>query len=88
MLGGALAGLLVASLMSRRVVLRTDRALVVLGFNRFAFRVKPSKVVARLPKDTLFGPLEGTYARMKLGTETLWIHKKWHATAVPYETKS
>ncbi|OAH16285.1 hypothetical protein [Streptomyces jeddahensis] len=71
MLGGAVA----LALTSRRVILRTERALVVLSYGRFG-PVRPTRVVARLPKETPVGPLEGLWSTVVLNGEKLWIHKR------------
>ncbi|MET7484711.1 hypothetical protein [Streptomyces sp. NPDC005538] len=81
---GGLVGMTVAmALTTRRVVLATDRGLVVLEYGRFG-GVKPSGVVARLPKGTGIGTLSGTWARTELAGERLWVHKKWHGDAVAF----
>ncbi|MFJ9243070.1 polymorphic toxin-type HINT domain-containing protein [Streptomyces sp. NPDC101776] len=81
---GALAGAMIAAVLTtRRVVLATDRGLVVLEYGRFG-GVQPSKVIARLPKETAIGALSGTWAQTELAGERLWVHKKWQGdTAVP-----
>ncbi|MFJ9381008.1 hypothetical protein [Streptomyces sp. NPDC101455] len=78
---GALVGAVVAAaLTTRRVVLATDRGLVLLEYGRFG-GVKPTKVIARLPQGTAIGTLSGTWARTDLAGERLWVHKKWHEDA-------
>ncbi|MEU6380314.1 hypothetical protein [Streptomyces sp. NPDC046909] len=84
LLGGALGGLagalLVNAFITRRLVLVTDRAVVVLEYGQFG-GVKPKRVLARLPMGTGIGPLSGTWAQIELGGERLWVHKKWHEAA-------
>ncbi|MEU6342628.1 hypothetical protein ABZ883_16995 [Streptomyces sp. NPDC046977] len=65
---------------TRRVVLVTDRAVVTLAMGRWG-TTRPNRVVARLPLGTRIGPLSGTYAKVELGGERLWIHKKFHGSA-------
>ncbi|WP_327428755.1 hypothetical protein [Streptomyces sp. NBC_01236] len=79
-LGGLAGGLIGAALTSRRVVLMTDRGVVVLEYGRFG-GVKPTRVLARLPLGTALGVLSGTWARTELAGERLWVHKKWHGDA-------
>ncbi|MFD5078164.1 hypothetical protein [Streptomyces sp. NPDC058371] len=74
-IGGIVGALAVTALTSRRLVLRTDRSLVVLAYNRFA-GMRPSVLSARLPKDTPLS-LSGTWAPVVLDGEKLWIHKRW-----------
>lgn len=86
-LGGALGGLVGAAvamaLTTRRVVLVTDRGVVVLEYGRFG-GVKPTKVIARLPRGTGIGALSGTWAQTELAGERLWVHKKWHGDAAAF----
>ncbi len=82
-LGALVGAVIAAALTTRRVVLATDRGLVVLEYGRFG-GVKPTKVIARLPQGTAIGTLSGTWAQTELAGERLWVHKKWHGdTAVP-----
>ncbi|MGI5413874.1 hypothetical protein ACQEV9_44620 [Streptomyces chartreusis] len=85
-LGGAAGALVAGALTSRRVVLVTDRSVVVLAYGRFG-GVKPSRLAARLPRDTRIGPLSGTWAPIELGGERLWVHKKWHGDAAAFEAR-
>lgn len=78
---GALAGAVIAAaLTTRRVLIATDRGVVVLEYGRFG-GAKPTKVVARLPQGTAIGSLSGTWAQTELAGERLWVHKKWHGDA-------
>lgn len=75
---GALAGAFLATLfISRRVVLMTDRGVVVLEYGRFG-GVQPTRVRARLPLGTGLGRLSGLWARTELAGERLWVHRRWH----------
>ncbi|WP_329248209.1 hypothetical protein OG223_15835 [Streptomyces sp. NBC_01478] len=79
---GALAGAMIAAAFTtRRVVLSTDRGVVVLEYGQFG-GVRPSKAIARLPQGTTIGTLSGTWARTELAGERLWVHKKWHGNVV------
>ncbi|MFI9829513.1 hypothetical protein ACIHIX_17700 [Streptomyces sp. NPDC051913] len=81
---GGLAGVLLANAFtSRRVVLVTDRAVVVLQYGRFG-AVKPTRVLARLPLGTEIGPLSGTWARIELAGEPLWVHRQWQGDAAAF----
>jgi hypothetical protein len=79
-LGGLAGAVLASAFISRRVVLGTDRSVVVLEYGRFG-AVKPTRLLARLPEGTAIGPLAGTWARIELAGERLWVHKKWHGDA-------
>ncbi|MCT9078511.1 hypothetical protein [Streptomyces fulvoviolaceus] len=61
----------------------TDRSVVVLEYGRFG-AVKPTRVLARPPLGTEIGPLSGTWARIELAGERLWVHKKWHGDAAAF----
>lgn len=75
---GAMAGAFLATVfISRRVVLMTDRGVVVLEYGRLG-GVKPTRVLARLPLGTGMGPLSGLWARTELAGERLWVHRRWH----------
>ncbi|MFJ3665180.1 hypothetical protein ACIPSE_01870 [Streptomyces sp. NPDC090106] len=75
-LGGMIGFVVCQSRVTRRVLLTTDRAIVVLEYDSFG-GVHPSRVLSRLPLDTPVGPLSGIWARTELAGERLWIHKKW-----------
>jgi hypothetical protein len=76
-LGALVGAVIAAALTTRRVLIATDRGVVVLEYGRFG-GVKPTKVIARLPRGTEIGALSGTWARTELAGERLWVHKKWH----------
>lgn len=68
------------SVVSRRVVVVTDRSVVVLSAWPVG-SVAPRGMVARLPRETSIGPLQGTWARVDLGGHRLWINKALHYRA-------
>lgn len=77
---GAMGGAFLANaFISRRVVLLTDRGVVVLEYGRFS-GVRPTRLLARLPSGTALGPLSGLWARTELAGERLWIHRRWHGS--------
>lgn len=77
---GGIAGIAAVLVTTRRVVLVTDRAVLVPACGGSG-PARPKRVVARLPDGTRVGPLSGTYAKVALGGERLWIHKKFHGGA-------
>jgi hypothetical protein len=79
-LGGVGGAVLANAFISRRVVLLTDRGVLVLEYGRFS-GVKPTRLLARLPLDTPIGPLSGLWARTELAGERLWVHRRWHGNA-------
>jgi len=61
-----------------RVVVVTDRAILVLSSGKF-FPAKPKKLVARLSRGTPLGPVSGAmWARLQLGTDRMWVHRRFH----------
>ncbi|MEV6110741.1 hypothetical protein AB0M28_39490 [Streptomyces sp. NPDC051940] len=76
-LGGLLCGLLVASLVTRRVIVRTDQALLLLEYGKLTFSITPRRVLARLPQDTTVAPSGGFWAVTHVAGEKLYVHKKW-----------
>lgn len=58
-------------LYARRVVMATDRGLVILAGGRW--RYTPSKLLARLPLETRIGPLRGLWLETRLGGRRLFV---------------
>ncbi|MFE0516150.1 hypothetical protein [Streptomyces sp. NPDC058964] len=85
-LGAMVAAVIATCLITRRVLLVTDRSVVLLEYGRFG-GVRPARVIARLPQGTRIGPLSGTWARIELAGERLWVHKRWHGDAAAFETR-
>ncbi|MGI8799501.1 MAG: DUF2510 domain-containing protein [Pseudonocardia sp.] len=80
LLAGALAGALVVVLFfDYRVICVTDRALVVLRCSRWY--PMPRSGLARLPRQTLFGQLNGIWAPTEIGGERIYIHRRFHRDA-------
>jgi hypothetical protein len=82
-LGALIGAVVAAAVTTRRVVLATDRGVVVLEYGRFG-GVRPTKVIARLPLGTEIRALSGTWAQTELGGERLWVRTKWHGEAVAF----
>ena len=80
---GLIGAVASSAFFSRRVVLLTDRAVVVLEYGRFG-PVKPRRVLARLPLGTGIGPLSGLWARTEVAGERLWVHRRWHGDAAAF----
>ncbi len=74
---GALGALVMQSWVSRRIIAVTDRAVVVIQASKFA-ATSPRRVVARLPRQTTIGPVGGVWAKVRLGNEVLWVHRRFH----------
>lgn len=86
LVGGFVGWLIATMLTTRRVILKTDRSVVLLACGKFTAK-KPVKVVTRLPKGTKVGPLSGTWAPLESGGEKLWIHKMFHDNMPELTTK-
>jgi hypothetical protein len=63
-----------------RVVCVTDEATLVLAASKTGMR--PKELLATLPRTTLFGPVTGLWARVRVGTEKAWVHKRFHRDVV------
>src|SRR4051812_20038234 len=85
-LGAMAVAAVTTCLTTRRVVLVTDRNVVLLEYGRLG-GVKPRRVIARLPQGTRIGPLSGTWAQIELAGERLWVHRKWHGDAAAFEAQ-
>ncbi|MGW4271804.1 hypothetical protein ACWEGQ_05450 [Streptomyces seoulensis] len=86
LLGFLVGGAVVTASTSRRIVLETDRNVVVLRYGRFG-GVKPTGVVARLPRSTVVGPFSGTWSRIELAGQRLWVNRKWYGDAASFEAR-
>src|SRR3712207_2409945 len=63
--------------MKYRVVAVTDRNVVLLQSSPWK-PAAPKEVVARLPRSTKFGELKGVWAKIDLGGERYFVHKRFH----------
>ena len=61
----------------RRIIVATDRSVLVLkaGF----MGTSPTEVLQRLPRTTQIGPVSGLWAKVNLGGEKMYIHKRFHS---------
>ncbi|MDQ1375822.1 MAG: hypothetical protein QOJ09_3160 [Actinomycetota bacterium] len=71
---GALAMMLAVK---RRIIVVTDRAIVVLAAGAWT-GTNPKSLVTRLPRQTRLGPLSGLWGRIELGGQKMWVHKRFH----------
>jgi hypothetical protein len=60
----------------RRIVLVTDRAIVLLHASAWT-GTTPKSVVARLPRQTRIGPLSGVWGKTELNGQRTWINKRF-----------
>lgn len=65
----------------RRIIVVTDRAIVMFRAGGWIVVTSPKEVVARLPRSTRIGPLSGLWAKTEIGDERLWIHLRFHGDA-------
>lgn len=87
---GPIVGVLVllivfTRLYARRVILVTDRAVVLLAGSRFTF--KPKALLDRLPVDTPLGPLLGLWLELRLGPHKLYVSALSIRTVSKVETE-
>ena len=69
---GLLALLIVfTGLYTRRLIVVTDRAVVLMAGSRFTF--KPTAVIERFPRDTPITPLKGLWLELHLGDHRLYV---------------
>lgn len=61
----------------RRIIVATDRAVVVVRAGAFT-GTSAKEVLARLPRGTRIGPLSGLWAKTEVNGERQWIHKRFH----------
>ena len=72
-------------LYARRLILVTDRAVVLLAGSRFTF--KPTALLDRLPVDTPLGPLQGLWLQLQLGEHKLYVSARSIRTVSKVETE-
>jgi len=70
-LGVPLFVLAYTSAYKRRVILATDRALVIVNCGRYRFT--PCSVLARLDLETRIGPLKGLFQRIELDGRRMYV---------------
>ena len=87
-LAGAVGALIYVFIAKYRVVVVTERAVVLLKAG--AFRPsKPKEVVSRLPRTTPIGPFDGKiWGKVTIDGERHWVHRRFkddveRAAAVP-----
>jgi hypothetical protein len=70
-LGFPLAVLVYTASYQRRIVLATDRSVVLIGGTRLRFR--PRTLLARLDLETPIGPVRGLFLRIQLAGRRLYV---------------
>lgn len=73
---GLLGGLLIMLLMKPRIIVVTDRRIIVLRGGRFAV-TQPKEQLAVLARQTTIGPVKGLWTRTNLGAERMWVHRRF-----------
>jgi len=74
--GSVLLGLLAlfvvfTRLYARRLIVGTDRAVVLMSGGRFIF--KPTSMIQRFPRDTPLTPVKGLWLELHLGDQRLYV---------------
>jgi hypothetical protein len=70
------AGLLMLIFANPLVIAATDRAIVV--FRQSKLTATPQALLARLPRDTPFGPVRGLWAKVDLSGKQVYVHRRFH----------
>ena len=68
---------LVFFMVKRRIIVATDRAIVVIKAGAFT-GTSAKEVIARLPRATRLGPVSGLWAKVDINGEKNYIHKRFH----------
>jgi hypothetical protein len=71
----------------RRIVVATDRAVVVVRAGAMT-GTSAKEVLARLPRSTRIGPLSGLWARIELNGERQWVHKRFHGDVAVADSRA
>jgi hypothetical protein len=58
-------------LYARRLIVVTDRAVVLMAGRRFSFR--PSALIERFPRNTPLAPLKGLWLELRLGDHRMYV---------------
>jgi hypothetical protein len=75
-LTGFLGVLGMLAFVKRRIVVVTDRAIVVLKAGSLS-GTNAKEVVARLPRQTPIGPTSGLWSKIELGDESMWVNRRF-----------
>lgn len=76
-LAGAIGALIYFFVAKYRVVVVTDRSIVLLNAGAFV-PTKPKGVFARLPRNTQLGPYEAkVWGKVVLGDTRHWVHRRF-----------
>ncbi len=64
---------------TRRIIVVTNQAILVVGASKLT-GTTPTKrgVIARLPRQTVIGPPKGMWAKVRIGDEKLYVHRRFH----------
>lgn len=71
----------------RRIVVVTDRAIVVMSAGWWTGS-SPKSIVARLQRATRIGPLSGLWAKATIGGEKVHIHKRFHGDVASADARA
>jgi hypothetical protein len=83
---GLIGGLAMMLAVKRRIIVVTDRAIVVLAAGAWT-GTNAKSVVARLPRQTRFGALKGLWARIELDGQRMWVHKRFFKDVAEADAK-
>jgi hypothetical protein len=73
-------GLLGSLVATRRIIVVTNQTILVVEASKLTGTTSTKRgVIARLPRQTLIGPPKGMWAKVRIGDEKLYVHKRFHA---------
>jgi len=76
-LAGAFGALIYMFIAKYRIVVATDRALILLKAGAFA-PMKPTELLQRLPRNIRLGPYEGKiWGKVQIGGERHFVHRRF-----------
>ena len=59
-----------------RIIAVTPKRILVLRAGQFrSARTKPRQLLFDVPRSTVMGPLHGTWSRIRLGNESIWVSR-------------
>lgn len=73
---GFAGGVLVMMFVKRRIVVVTDRRIVILRAGKLS-GTYPKEVLGEVPRQTQLGPISGLWSKIMLAGESMWVHRRF-----------